>query len=446
MGEIIVAKAGGTSNATAEAVQASHAWAERSKVFVVSAPGKHPDGRDKITNRLLSAYEQYARSHRIERVLKDEVVERYSEIVSGLGLTALGRHWVDSIGHRLEQAVRYGEDETSMLGEQLQAEIYEALGFILLDPSTAPVDLAANEAVWQAWLGEVVDLSGDKRYVIPGNITRWAGKIGTFDRGGSDTTSGYVAYGVGADLNINLTDGPAQSADPRMGIFQTNPKRLYSIGHLLYQEGRELGRNGTGLVHPAAMIPLMKGNIPTEVRSTFDKELSPTILDNDTKRATERSGRAVALSLMEGVVILTIYEPGMAEALGRLATIESELARRGITLIDSQGYGVDAQRYFVDKADEQKARDIINAMLYSGGEVNASQEVSLITVVGYKLGSRLIDNLMGGIVIHAGIDFQKWQCEGHELTHGEHSIRLSVNPEQADEVFDRLHSHFIETR
>ena len=43
MSEVIVAKAGGTSNATPEAVQQSLDWAEQSNVFVVSAPGKLKD-------------------------------------------------------------------------------------------------------------------------------------------------------------------------------------------------------------------------------------------------------------------------------------------------------------------------------------------------------------------------------------------------------------------
>lgn len=442
MSEIVVGKAGGTSNATAEAVAVSLEWAEKTKAFVVSAPGKHPDGRDKITKRLIAAHGQYLNGG-VDRDTKHEIIERYEEIVAGLGVGALLGSWVDGIGHRIEQAVRYGEDETSMLGEQLQAEVYEACGLTRLDPSTSRIDLASDPSAWRSWLSQI-DLRTGKPYVIPGNITKINGKVSTFSTGGSDTTSGYVAYGLSADLNLNLTDGPAQSADPAMEMFRDDPNRLRQISHLLYVEGRELGRNGTGLVHPAAMVPLMIGGIPTEVRSTFDSSMPITLLDNDTVRAGERKGRAVALSMMENVSILTVNEPGMADALGRLAEIEGHLAQSGVTLIDSQGYGVDAQRYFVKGAESDKAEEVVSQILKNGGKVGRMNNVSLITIVGYQLGSRLIDTLVSGLVMNSGIDPKKWQSEGHEMTPGEHSLRISVPDKEALAVFDRLHSHCIE--
>lgn len=445
MSETIVSKAGGTSNADAAAVEQSLGWAEESAIFVVSAPGKlHGEGPayDKVTDNLLGAHAAYIATGEVPNVYTDAVTERYASIVKGLDGSSLSGKWTDKIPGRIEEAARQGEDAASMLGERLQAEIYESLGFTLLDPARSPHSLGSESWAWQSWLsgglGSGVAQEG-KRYVLPGNTTFIDGQLVTFSRGGSDTSGGLAAYGIDADLHRNLTDHGALSANPK----DIPHDRLRHVEHLLYEEGRELGRNGTGLLHPAAMVPLMQGRIPTEIRSTFDRKAPVTFLDNDIERAIRRSGRVTALSLMENVTIHRVHEPGMAEAIGRLAAFEGALAERGIPLIDAQGDGVDGQKYFVSSGDASRAKEAFQET--TNGTVETSENLTLLTMVGYRLETQLLSNIVR-LALTSRIDADAWQSQGHDFSIGRHSLRMSVRPEEAKDLLQDLHAAFIESR
>ena len=403
MSEVIVAKAGGTSNADAAAVEQSLGWAEQSDIFVVSAPGKlDGDGtvNDKVTNMLLGAWDSYMKLEQISSHYIEAITERYEAIVRGLGDGSLTGRWIDKIPARVEAAVQQGKDAASMLGERLQAEVYESQGFTLLDPGRAPGDLGSTPEAWRSWLFPTVQTG--ERYVLPGNTTMVDGHLLTFSRGGSDTSGGLAAYGIRADKHLNLTDHGAKSANPAYfverdegdNITRDERHRIKPISHLLYEEGRELGRNGTGLVHPAAMVPLMIGDIPTEIRSTFRPHENGTALDNNVELARGRAGRVLAVSMMEDVTIHRVREPGMAEAVGRLAAFEGALADKDIPLIDAQGDGVDGQKYFIASDVSDRAHRILKDLAGTrGGGAETSDNVHLLTLVGYQLETKLLDNI-----------------------------------------------------
>lgn len=438
MSEVVVAKAGGTSNATAEAVAQSLAWAEQSDIFVVSAPGVVAGevGSKKVTKMLGAAYAEYTEDGYVASSTSGDITARYAEIANGLGSSTMPDNWLNSIRPRIEAAVTHGADAASVLGERLQAEIYQALGFTLLDPGRSSANLGINPDAWRGWLATTYQKG--QRYILPGNTTRQGGVTVAIDKGGSDVAGGLTAYGVQADLNINLTDGQAMSADPRL----IEAHRLRPIDHMLYAEGRELGRNGTGLVHHAAMVPLMLGNIPTEVRSTFNPDLPATLLDNNHERADLRRGQIIALSLMKDVVIHEVYEPGMADAIGRLAHFDASLAARGVPIIDSQGGGVDSQRYFVDAKNSALAHEALQSAVQRGS-IQTIEGIDTITMVGHSLSTRLVDNLVD-LIFNSALEARRWQDRDHDLSFGRHSLRLSVDQADTVRVFDRLHAHFLE--
>lgn len=438
----MVAKAGGTSNSTAEAVMTSLAWAEKTDLFVASAPGKlrGVDGPlgDKVTDTSLHARAAYVDSGEVPGRLADTVVERYHGILSGTGALASHGAWLDRLPVRFVQAVEHSDDAASMIGERFQAEVYVMLGgFRLLDPGRAPHDLGSSPEAWRAWLSTVFQ-PGEKHALV-GNATLVDGQLRTFSRGGCDTSSGFGAYGIHAARNLNLTDNSAMSADPKLVVGEG---RVRSLPHLLYAEGRELGRNGTGLVHPAAMIPLMTGNIPTEIRDTFNAAAPFTTLDNNTARAESRAGRVAALSLMENVVAHRAHRVGMAEAVGQLAAFENALAGRDVPIIDSQGDGVDGHLYFVEAGNADRAAEALESAL-KGTVVERGKTISLVTLVGYKLGQRLVDNLFT-LFLNSGIAGKDWQAQGFPLSTGQHSLRIGVRPQDAKDTLDRIHQVAIE--
>ncbi len=438
MSEFLVAKAGGTSNATAEAVQQSMYWAEQSNVFVVSAPGKisdEPEG-DKVTILLLRGHDEYMDPQvgEVSKFVTDVVADRYFAIRRGLGQKTDD---IVTIPSRIRDAARQGRHAVSMLGEQLQAEMYRDMGFTLIDPGSAPHDLGTDPESWRNWFDMFFDPK--KKYVLPGNTTRIGGHLETFDHGGSDISGGLAAYAVNASMNYNLTDGPAMSTDPRL----IGKDRAKHIEHLTYAELRELGFNGTGLVHPTAVVPLMLGNIPTEIRSTFDTNMLPTLLDNDTARAEARSGRIIALSLMKDVVIVRVNEPGMFEATGRLSAYEEAMRERGVALLDTKGDGVDDQKYFVNASDSEAVQDAIRSVARPGSSIEVSSNMTMVTMVGHRLDRSIFDNLIM-LAFNSELKSEQSQNDNFDLTPNRHSIRIGIAPEKAADILDHLHYQAIE--
>lgn len=441
MSEKIVSKFGGTSNATGESTRQCLELAGDSHIVIGSAPGKiEAPGLDgqKVTQLLLDVHTVYAGSHNFDESRISAIVGRFEQ-VAGVAGTLSGK-WIDDIAVRARNSAQYGAAAASILGERLMAEIYESTGYELLDPITAGHDLGADKDAWESWLGRVC-IPG-KRYVLPGNTTVVNSTLTDFERGGSDISAGLAAYGVHADLHWNNTDGCALSADPT----KIDRSRLNEIEHLLYVEGRELGRNGTGLVHPAAMVPLMIGNIPTHIRSSFDPDATITVVDNNYDRASRRSGFPVAVSLMDNVSIHDVQVPGMAESVGMLAHIEKALRESAIPLIDSESGGADGQRYLVRSSDSEAAASAIRLAIPKHGTSRSVDGLALLSLVGYNLGNRKADIMVHMLFNLNNHDPKAWQKGGHTLLIGQHVARVTVDREHAQRELEKLHEITLESR
>lgn len=435
---LVVGKGGGTSHATAEAFSMSVAAAENCAIFVGSAPGAIGDKKginNKITDQCLNILtEAQDADGFIFPVYLSNIQDRFSEIVRGMSGLRLPRGWIDSIPGRVTDAVNRGYEATSMVGEQIMSDIYKALGFTVLNPAFARFDLGSDPARWEQWLGAFYDPS--KKYFMPGNITTLGGQLVTFGRGGGDVTGILAACGIGADLHLNLTDGPACSTDPRL---ISDKKRLRRIEHLTYKEGRELGASGNGLLHPIAMVPGQKYGIPTVIASTFDGGANMfTLMDNDYERAAEeRLHQVAALSVLRDVVSLEIYEPGMAESRGRLMTYDRLVDEARIAAVDSFGTGVDSQLVIVpssDAAGHLRERFSEEAGK-QGGEIEASDDMAYVTLVGYKIGEVALDVLDR---------CRQYLPSPYRHYPGNHRIRIGVSSVHAEKLLDDLHREFIE--
>jgi hypothetical protein len=405
MSEVIggfVGKAGGASQGTVEGVEDALYWAEQCKVFVVSAPGGIGDklgANDRVTKQLVGTYlESRDNWGELPEGAADNIISRYGPVARDLGITSLkgvpiGK-WIDNITPRLHTAVNSGYHTSSMFGEQLQAEIYEALGFIYLNPLLAPNDLGTNRNDWSGWLHSKVDRDPGNRYVIPGNVTLEGGCPTTLSDGGSDWTAGLVSFGIGADAHWNLTDGPAHTADWR----KIDNTKL--VDHIPYIVARELGLGGSGLVHPNAMIDLEHGGIPTIVRKTSERDGPFTVLDNDTERAyDELRGQPVSLSLIENVNLAKIHIPGMAGLINAVSKYGKKFGDQGIPLIDAISMGADTHGFLFSQKSVY-AEDAIEAFRAQGeqddGQTEVSKGISLLTLAGYRIGENAT-RIMGSL-------------------------------------------------
>lgn len=452
----IVSKFGGTSNSTPEAFQASFEQSFDSKLVVTSAPGKlspdevaafpvdAPGGADesllakKVTDLLLDARAQFTNGDGIPKDHIDAIQARYAAIATSLGSSALPDRWIDDISGRVKTAVQMGADNASMLGEVLQAELYQASGLHYLDPGSAGNNLLVSETedereLWRAWLAASVDKK--KRYIMPGNITFDGKNLVTFGRGGSDISGALVAYGTDACVYRNMTDTSAQSVDPRI---LTDENRRRHLSYLTYDEGSELGRNGVGLLHPRAIVPLMDSGIPTEIRNTFSPDGDFTIM-SDELDGGRHEGQIVAMSLIPGVRVIKVREPGRGDVIGWAGQHDGAISSQGINLIDTMGDGANSHVFIVSGDDGDKAEGAISGLDRKRTGIT-SEERAFVTLVGHGIGKRKLD-IMNRLALNTNLGRRE---QDGQIIFADHSVRLTIDPSKAEEFVDLAHHYFIE--
>ncbi len=150
------------------------------------------------------------------------------------------------------------------------------------------------------------------------------GDTALLGRGGSDTSASYFAAKLGAERLEIWTDVPGFfSADPRL----TGAAR--QIRSLAYAEAQELASMGAGVLHPRAISPVRKAGIEMQVLCTHRPEMSGTTIS---ETPSEDAPRLKAVSVKQGVRLITLETDGMWRASGFLARAFEPFSRHGVSI------------------------------------------------------------------------------------------------------------------
>jgi len=150
------------------------------------------------------------------------------------------------------------------------------------------------------------------------------GDTALLGRGGSDTSASYFAAKLGAERLEIWTDVPGFfSADPRL----TGAAR--QIRSLAYAEAQELASMGAGVLHPRAISPVRKAGIEMQVLCTHRPDMSGTTIS---ETPSEDAPRLKAVSVKQGVRLITLETDGMWRASGFLAKAFEPFSRHGVSI------------------------------------------------------------------------------------------------------------------
>ena len=235
-----------------------------------------------------------------------------------------------------------------------------------------------------------------------------------------------------------MTDTIAMSADP--GLFKKGDKdRLVEVSELTYEEARELGRYGTGLLHPLAVAYVMDTVTTTHLKNTFDESKGSTVY-TDSLLTEDRRRKPMALSLINPVTTVTVTERGMAEAIGRVSSIQEIFSEAGISLIDDISNGCDSQK-FIANSEDLKGIDIeqtLGSIRIHEKEFDVATS-GLIAVVGRDIRYRF--HKVHGDLIENGIIDEEVD---EPPFHAQHAIRFTVPIDSAKEKLSATHAALIE--
>ncbi|EOT44825.1 aspartate kinase [Enterococcus columbae] len=396
-----VAKFGGSSLASSgqvkKVVDIIKADPER-RFVVVSAPGKRHSDDIKVTDLLISLYEQLVAEKDPHRLI-DAIYHRYEEIGTAFqvdrallekihqaiqGLTSLP---IKDNPHLYDTILASGENNNAKLiagilkAQGLSARYIspQELGILVTDePQNARILNQAYPKI-RKWR------KNPEILVIPGffGITE-EGNICTFSRGGSDITGAIVAAGVNADLYENFTDVD--------GIYSAHPGIIHEpelVEELSYREMRELAYAGFSVFHDEALIPSFKAKIPVVIKNTNNPNHPGTRIVHE-KQKNDKP--VVGIACDRGFTMIYISKYLMNREVGFTLRVLQILKDFNINY-EHMPSGIDDISIIIrsNQLTEEKEEELLRKIAYEidPDELRIKHGLAMVVVVGEGMRERV---------------------------------------------------------
>jgi aspartate kinase len=262
------------------------------------------------------------------------------------------------------------------------------------------------------------------------------GVVTTVGRGGSDYTATILGVALQVDEVWIWTDVD--------GIMTTDPKIVPSarkLPQLSYQEAAEMAIFGAKAMHPRALGPVMKENIPVRIRSTLDPKNQGTLITKEPASNETKPVKAVAM--IKDVAMLNVNGAGMVGAPGSYARVFDVLGKNGInvmmvsTAVSEANISLIIKRGLLGRA----ISNLEIALLEKGGllsEVTAEDDVAVIAVMGANMKGTLgVASKIFSTVAKQGINIRMIAQGSSEL-----NISFVVKEKDGAAVVRAIHEEF----
>jgi aspartate kinase len=212
------------------------------------------------------------------------------------------------------------------------------------------------------------------------------GVVTTLGRGGSD----YTATLIGAALAVYevwiWTDVD--------GIMTADPKLIPSarlLSELSYQEAAEMAIFGAKAMHPRALEPIMKENIPARIRNVFNPKNPGTLISGE--ETTTRKDAVKAVAIIKDAAVINISGAGMVGAPGSYARILDLLGKNNINVMMISAAASEANISIVIRRKLLgRAMSILEIALLGKGfisDISAEDDVCVVAAMGANMKGTL---------------------------------------------------------
>jgi len=376
----IVCKFGGTSVATAAKILKIRDFVASNpdrRYVVVSAPGKRFPGDEKITDMLRRCIR--ARSAGADwLVIFGRIIKRYDEIISKLDINLDLSAEYEKIAGVIETGEPTQHDYIESRGEYLMGLVMaRVLGYEFVDAAELiKFDrYGYNEDFTQDLVAS--QLIGVPQAVVPGYYGAMLdGRIKIFDRGGSDITGAIIARGVSAKLYENCTDvAGVLACDPRI------VPEAHTVLEMTHKEARQFAYMGATVLHPDALLPVWRANIPTRVLNPFDSDAKSTLISDSVHHD---EGSIVGVAGRKGFFCISITESSMNPDIGFAQSILQIIADKKVAIEHMPPGDLDSLSFIIDGRYRELARPLAAAMQkkYRDAEIEIKYDIALLAIVG----------------------------------------------------------------
>jgi aspartate kinase len=369
--------------------------------------------------------------------ITEEIIAELEKVLTGIcyvgELTPKSKDYVVSFGERLSAPIVWGAVQDHKLETQCftgkEAGIVTDSNFGEADPLMNFTTHLARERLGPLLEKGVVP-------VVTGFIAaNQDGIVTTVGRGGSDYTATILGVALEADEVWIWTDVD--------GIMTTDPKLVPTsrmLPQLSYQEAAEMAIFGAKAMHPRALGPVSKENIPVRIRNSFHPENSGTLI---TKEPTADAKAVKAVAMIKDVAMINVNGAAMVGAPGSYAKVFDVLGKNNInvmmisTAVSEANISMIIKRGMVGRA----ISNLEIALVERGGlisEVTAEDDVAVIAVMGaYMKGTLGLASKIFATVAKKGINIRMIAQGSSEL-----NISFVVKEKDGVEVVRAIHEEF----
>lgn len=414
-----VAKFGGSSLADAQQIKkvCDIIMSDKDRrLVVVSAPGKRSKEDIKVTDLLIALAEKFLEDGKAEAEL-DAVVNRYDDIVKGLGVSSNTTEEIASdLRMRLSGDVSNKEkfmDTVKAAGEDNNAKVVAAylaskgVDAEYIDPKDAGLLLSdeyGNARVLPESYENLKALRERKGIMIfPGFFGySKSGEVVTFPRGGSDITGSILAAAIKADVYENFTDVDS--------VFAANPNIIDNpkpIPAFTYREMRELSYAGFSVLHEETLEPVYRMGIPVCIKNTNNPSAPGTMI---APTRDVKDGPVVGIASDDGFCSIYVSKYMMNREIGFGRKILSILEDEGLSY-EHIPSGIDnisiiLEQKQLDKVKEERVIKRIKEEL-NVDDISVERDLALVMIVGEGMMHTVgITSRASNALAKAGVNIQ----------------------------------------
>jgi diaminopimelate decarboxylase/aspartate kinase len=252
-------------------------------------------------------------------------------------------------------------------------------------------------------------------------------------RGGSDTSSAYVAAKLAA-LRLEIwTDVP--------GMFSANPRDVPSarlLRALHYDEAQEIASNGAKVLHPRCLLPVRQYRIPLHVYATQAPQLQGTIISAS---VADSAAQVKAIAIKKGITLVSMESPGMWHQVGFLADAFQVFKQHGLS-VDLISTSETTVTVSLDPAANTLDVQAVKALTDSLGALCRVQ------VIGPCASLSLLGHNIRAILPELGEAFELFQDQKIYLVSqaaNDLNFTFVIDESQGDRLVQQLHERLIQS-
>ena len=252
-------------------------------------------------------------------------------------------------------------------------------------------------------------------------------------RGGSDTSSAYIAAKLAASRLEIWTDVP--------GMFSANPRDVPSarlLRSLHYDEAQEIASNGAKVLHPRCLLPVRQYRIPLHVYATQAPHLQGTIISAS---VADSAAQVKAIAIKKGITLVSMDSPGMWHQVGFLADAFAIFKLHGLS-VDL----ISTSETTVTVSLDPAANTLDAAAL--ARLTQSLNELCRVQIIGPCASLSLLGHNIRAILPELGEAFELFQDQKIYLVSqaaNDLNFTFVIDEQQGDRLVQQLHERLIQS-